>query len=950
MRSNVDDSLVTGTRQHQTRHSTAELTLTANFTILDTSPTKLVINGGASSKTIHLPDVIRGGGQEYWIFNVGTGDLNIVDAADVAVTTIKATDAIVVSSTSLGLWRVFESGGGLVVGGSLSGGVSGRLLYDNAGTIGETSGISFTSPGSLALALGTITASTPAISITETWNNAAVIFDAALSITILDLAHATNSLAFKIKGDNSSYPFVIGNAQSSNPGGAWIRPSVWANLPVGSTVAANNYWVQWDNPNGAIFYNADHASGMDTHTFICNNLDWGTFGIGQNKVQLSLGTYLGWNASNGSPSVGQHTDSDIGLFRLSSRFLGVADPASPTSAGNLMIFRTIDSLTSPANYEAIQLTWQSSGNFDAVIATTAIGTGTARNWNFYVGSTPGLLIAPNAGGGGGCQITAPSGGVFYAQTTVAPNYLLNSTGANFGQINNIDAHTWALAYGPSSTANGTSAIKWTDNGAVTLVPANGVVSLSNGGTSALNISADGTYNCISFNGQTGFNSSTIGIEAGGGTDKNMYFTTPSTGAFSFAFANGNPNYQLSLSNFAVSVAGVWAWSSTTNAQGTQDTCIGREAAGVVEITNNGSLTSPTGLHIYKTTDAFSGAPTNYERGVFDWTSNTNYLTIGTQKGGTGTGRAVIFNAAGADGAAGVFYWYAPSGIIAEMRNDGNFFFFNDNAAINVTNSSAVDQAALFVNSGYPGPWMNGQGAIVWGDSTSWWNGTNRTFLARTGTGVIGLACSSAGNIFGGAVAAGFQVYKTFDNIVAGGLTNYERGVFDWTTTSNVLTIGTQKGGTGSTRGLQFVYGNTNVMDIGVTLSSIWTVQAEIFLASDIYIAGSLGGTTGIPYINLYATGSVYGQIGNVDAHTWYLGFGASRTAIGTATITWTDNGDITLAPASGVVKFGNAGSFSANGTVATTMTSVGPTGAHTTVQEWLTIKNASGVTRYIPCY
>lgn len=45
-----------------------------------------------------------------------------------------------------------------------------------------------------------------------------------------------------------------------------------------------------------------------------------------------------------------------------------------------------------------------------------------------------------------------------------------------------------------------------------------------------------------------------------------------------------------------------------------------------------------------------------------------------------------------------------------------------------------------------------------------------------------------------------------------------------------------------------------------------------------------------------------------------------------------------------------AGSFTANGSVATALTSVGPTGAHTTVQEWLTITDAAGTVRYIPCF
>jgi hypothetical protein len=39
----------------------------------------------------------------------------------------------------------------------------------------------------------------------------------------------------------------------------------------------------------------------------------------------------------------------------------------------------------------------------------------------------------------------------------------------------------------------------------------------------------------------------------------------------------------------------------------------------------------------------------------------------------------------------------------------------------------------------------------------------------------------------------------------------------------------------------------------------------------------------------------------------------------------------------------------ANGSVATVLTSLGPTGAATTVQEWLRI-SVNGTDRYIPCF
>lgn len=43
-------------------------------------------------------------------------------------------------------------------------------------------------------------------------------------------------------------------------------------------------------------------------------------------------------------------------------------------------------------------------------------------------------------------------------------------------------------------------------------------------------------------------------------------------------------------------------------------------------------------------------------------------------------------------------------------------------------------------------------------------------------------------------------------------------------------------------------------------------------------------------------------------------------------------------------------SFVANGAVATTVTSLGPTGSHTTIQEWMQVTDAGGTIRYIPLY
>lgn len=52
----------------------------------------------------------------------------------------------------------------------------------------------------------------------------------------------------------------------------------------------------------------------------------------------------------------------------------------------------------------------------------------------------------------------------------------------------------------------------------------------------------------------------------------------------------------------------------------------------------------------------------------------------------------------------------------------------------------------------------------------------------------------------------------------------------------------------------------------------------------------------------------------------------------------------------GNMSLPNPGSWTANGTTGTTMTSLGPSGAHTTIQNWLTAVDNNGNIRYIPAY
>ncbi|MGH6872633.1 MAG: DUF2793 domain-containing protein [Rhizomicrobium sp.] len=103
-------------------------------------------------------------------------------------------------------------------------------------------------------------------------------------------------------------------------------------------------------------------------------------------------------------------------------------------------------------------------------------------------------------------------------------------------------------------------------------------------------------------------------------------------------------------------------------------------------------------------------------------------------------------------------------------------------------------------------------------------------------------------------------------------------------------------------------------------------------------------------LDLATSGGTQFEIAHTAASVNYLQATGSVSGAGTATLAAAGadaNIDIALTPkGTGAVRLATA----ANGAVATALSSVGPTGAHTTVQEWFAVKNASGVIRYIPAF
>jgi len=91
----------------------------------------------------------------------------------------------------------------------------------------------------------------------------------------------------------------------------------------------------------------------------------------------------------------------------------------------------------------------------------------------------------------------------------------------------------------------------------------------------------------------------------------------------------------------------------------------------------------------------------------------------------------------------------------------------------------------------------------------------------------------------GTTAQAFRVYNTFTDA-----SNFERGAFQWS--SNSLQIGTERGGTGTSRNIQFVVGNAQVLNLSSTGNLLWNTDNTFDIGAsganrprNVYVASQL---------------------------------------------------------------------------------------------------------------
>jgi len=170
---------------------------------------------------------------------------------------------------------------------------------------------------------------------------------------------------------------------------------------------------------------------------------------------------------------------------------------------------------------------------------------------------------------------------------------------------------------------------------------------------------------------------------------------------------------------------------------------------------------------------------------------------------------------------------------------------------------------------------------------------------------------------------------------------------------------------------------TNLSNFAPTTTYLWITSADGLAGGATILTDSYGDSSGLigrrsdntaasptalaanDQIYLVGAGG-YGSTGFTSTTRARVAFFANQTWTDTnqgtyMTLETTPNNSVTKNEvlrilAAGNIQFSNAASFSANGSVATSLGSIGPVGSHTTVQTWLTFVDSAGTTRYVPAF
>jgi hypothetical protein len=536
--------------------------------------------------------------------------------------------ALAVNLGSAGAVLISTSTIPLTIGSStIASGTDTRILYNNAGTLGEytlagtgTVVAMQTAPSFLTsittpiatITQGTITADAPQINGTVTWNQGATAFSAwKLDVTNTASADASYLLDFQV---GSVKKFNVGLHNTGVPY-VWLSqssPSGTNYLLSGGTYPAINA-----PSGGGVQFSVSNAAkaAVIAGGFIAADTSYIAFGDG-------------FNPAIATP--------DVVLYRDAANTLALRNS---TTAQTFRVYETADG--SPgSNYSRLAI--KLSSNIWTIIPENA-GTGSGNrgvdviaNGTLRLGSNGGekwsintsgdfLLLSDNVSDIGASGATRPRTG-YFGTSVVTP----------------IATITQGTITDSAPQINGT--VTWNDGTeAFTGWRFNATHTASAANSRGIEIQAGGTTTHVL--GYLSANAANpgiwLGIASGSMATSNYALYADGTNCFLNAPSGGRVRIRVSNSTrLSVGDAAIRAYSDAPFEWSTDDNVAGdvrlyRDAAATLALRN---ATTAQTFRVYNTADGSPGS--NFERGILGYSSNV--LQMGHEHAGTGISRAVSF--------------------------------------------------------------------------------------------------------------------------------------------------------------------------------------------------------------------------------------------------------------------------------------------------------------------
>lgn len=237
------------------------------------------------------------------------------------------------------------------------------------------------------------------------------------------------------------------------------------------------------------------------------------------------------------------------------------------------------------------------------------------------------------------------------------------------------------------------------------------------------------------------------------------------------------------------------------------------SGGQLQLNSNGILTSPASATWQYGAGNINGAPVaqtiKFQSALAGSATNqasANTTIIGSLGTGTGTNGDIIFQT-GLKTTTGTVQATPTTALTIRGENGSAVFVAGSTSAPSIAVTGGLNSGIYFPATTVIGFVMGGTEFVRFGstgfisNTTGYGIGTGvgnpDIDLTREAANVLAINSSLSGTVTN---PASVRVY----NVASSNLVNYERGLFDWGTTANTLTIGTQAAGTGTLRSVSAI--------------------------------------------------------------------------------------------------------------------------------------------------